>query len=99
MEAGRVTLATVADHFVRHRGDFTALRLGRSRYPAHQNSFTMTRITIPIISTVGTSLRRLCADCHDRMNKTNAPRTPVHADGTPSDPKHPCNAGDKARSS
>ena len=73
LEAGRVTPATVADHLVPHRGDFTAFRLG--------------------------PLRRFCADCHNRLNRTNAPRAPVRADGTPSDLKHPWNAGGKARPS
>src|SRR6516164_5308300 len=67
LEAGRDTPATVADHLVPHRGDFTAFRLG--------------------------PLRRFCADCHNRLNRTNAPRAPVRADGTPSDPKHPWNDG------
>jgi len=31
LEAGRVTLATVADYVVPHRGDFTAFRLGQLR--------------------------------------------------------------------
>ena len=59
LEAGRVTLATVADHIEPHRGDFAAFRLG--------------------------PLRRL-------DNANNAPRAPVCADGTPSDPNHPWNA-------
>ena len=58
LEAGRVTLATVADHVVPHRGDFTAFRLGQ--------------------------LRSLCADCHNRLDRTNSPRAPVREDGTPS---------------
>ena len=48
LEAGRVTLATVADHCQPHRGDFTAFRLGQ--------------------------LRSLCADCHNRLDRTNSAR-------------------------
>ena len=66
LEVGRVTPATVADHVVPHRGDFTAFRLGQ--------------------------LRSLCADCHNRLDRTNGPRAPVREDGTPSDPRHPWNA-------
>ena len=39
-------------------------------------------------------LRSLCADCHNRLDRTNSPRAPVREDGTPSDPKHPWNAAD-----
>jgi 5-methylcytosine-specific restriction endonuclease McrA len=67
LEAGRVTPATVCDHVVPHRGDFTAFRLGE--------------------------LRSLCAECHNRLDANNAPRPPVREDGTPSDPRHPWNAG------
>jgi len=35
------------------------------------------------------SLRSLCADCHNRLDRNNAPRAPVREDGTPSDPNHP----------
>jgi 5-methylcytosine-specific restriction endonuclease McrA len=66
LEAGRVTPATVADHVMPHRGDYTAFRLGQ--------------------------LRSLCADCHNRLDRTNSPRAPVREDGTPSDPNHPWNA-------
>jgi 5-methylcytosine-specific restriction endonuclease McrA len=39
-------------------------------------------------------LRSLCADCHNALGRTNRPRrSPVRADGTPSDPRHPWNAG------
>lgn len=37
-------------------------------------------------------LGSLCADCHDALDGKNAPRAPVRADGTPSDPRHPWNA-------
>ena len=37
-------------------------------------------------------LRSLCADCHNRLDRTNNPRAPVREDGTPSDPNHPWNA-------
>jgi len=33
-------------------------------------------------------LRSLCADCHDRLDRNNAPRAPVRADGIPSDPNY-----------
>src|SRR5262252_8071566 len=36
-------------------------------------------------------LRSLCADCHNRHDRTNSPRAPVREDGTPSDPNHPWN--------
>jgi hypothetical protein len=36
--------------------------------------------------------RSLCKACHDGLDRTNNPRSPVRADGTPSDPKHPWNA-------
>ena len=38
-------------------------------------------------------LRSLCADCHNRLDAGNAPRAPVRADDTPTDPKHPWNVG------
>jgi hypothetical protein len=38
-------------------------------------------------------LRSLCADCHNRLDANNAPRSPVREDGTPSDPNHPWNTG------
>ena len=34
-------------------------------------------------------LRSLCADCHNRLDRTNSPRAPVREDGTPTDPSHP----------
>jgi hypothetical protein len=34
-------------------------------------------------------LRSLCADCHNRLDRSNAPRAPVREDGSPSDPRHP----------
>ena len=37
-------------------------------------------------------LRSLCAECHNRLDRTNSPRAPVREDGTPSDPHHPWNA-------
>jgi hypothetical protein len=67
LEARRVTPATVADHVVPHKGDFTAFRLGE--------------------------LRSLCVECHDQLDAKNAPRSPVRADGTPSDPRHRWNRG------
>jgi hypothetical protein len=36
-------------------------------------------------------LRSLSVDCHNRLDRTNSPRAPVRADGTPSDPNHPWN--------
>src|SRR5262245_11306583 len=63
LEAGRVTPATVADHVVPHRGDFTAFRLGQ--------------------------LRSLCADCHNRPDRTNS-RAPVR-EGTAAGPDEPWN--------
>jgi hypothetical protein len=33
-------------------------------------------------------LRSLCAECHNRLDRTNSPRAPVREDGTPSDPNH-----------
>jgi 5-methylcytosine-specific restriction endonuclease McrA len=65
LEAGHVTPATVADHVVSHKGNYTAFRLGE--------------------------LRSLCADCHNRLDRNNAPRFPVNEDGSPSDPRHPWN--------
>jgi len=41
-------------------------------------------------------LRSLCADCHNGLDGKNAPRAPVLEDGTPSDPRHPWNAGSSA---
>jgi hypothetical protein len=38
-------------------------------------------------------LRSLCAECHNRLDRTNAPRSPVNPDGTPSDPRHWWNVG------
>jgi hypothetical protein len=38
-------------------------------------------------------LRSLCKACHDGLDSTNSPRHPVREDATPSDPKHPWNAG------
>jgi 5-methylcytosine-specific restriction endonuclease McrA len=38
-------------------------------------------------------LRSLCAACHNRLDRTNAPRFAVNADGTPSDPRHWWNVG------
>jgi len=35
-------------------------------------------------------LRSLCAECHNALNN---PRAPVRADGTPTDSRHPWNAG------
>jgi 5-methylcytosine-specific restriction endonuclease McrA len=70
LEAGRVTVATVADHIQPHRGNYQLFRLGK--------------------------LRSLCAECHNALDANNrAPvrsRSPVRADGTPSDPNHPWNA-------
>ena len=50
----------------------------------HRGDFTAFRLG---------QLRSLCADCHNRLDRTNSPRAPVRADGTPSDPRHPWNAG------
>ena len=36
LEAGRVTLATVADYVVPHRGDFTAFRLSQPPQPVRR---------------------------------------------------------------
>jgi len=42
-------------------------------------------------------LRSLCVECHNALDASNrAPvrsRSPVRADGTPSDPRHPWNTG------
>jgi tellurite resistance-related uncharacterized protein len=39
-------------------------------------------------------LRSLCVECHNSLDRSNAaPRFPVNADGTPSDPKHWWNVG------
>jgi 5-methylcytosine-specific restriction endonuclease McrA len=38
-------------------------------------------------------LRSLCPECHNALDRTNAPRSAVRADGTPSNPNHPWNAG------
>jgi 5-methylcytosine-specific restriction endonuclease McrA len=39
-------------------------------------------------------LRSLCVECHNSLDRTNAaPRFPVNADGTPSDPRHWWNVG------
>jgi hypothetical protein len=38
-------------------------------------------------------LRNLCADCHNALDGKNAPRASVRADDSPSDPRHPWNAG------
>jgi 5-methylcytosine-specific restriction endonuclease McrA len=67
LQVGRVVPATVADHVVSHKGDYTAFRLGE--------------------------LRSLCAECHNSLDHTNAPRFAVNADGTPSDPRHWWNVG------
>jgi len=41
-------------------------------------------------------LRSLCAECHDSLDANNRTlvrsRSPVRADGTPSDPRHPWNS-------
>jgi hypothetical protein len=39
------------------------------------------------------ALGSLYKACHDGLDRTNNLRAPVRADGTPSDPKHPWNAG------
>jgi hypothetical protein len=36
-------------------------------------------------------LGQLRSDCHNVLGRTNSPRAPVRADGTPSDPNHPWN--------
>jgi hypothetical protein len=40
-------------------------------------------------------LRSLCVECHNSLDGSNRapahPRSPVRADGTPSDPRHPWN--------
>jgi hypothetical protein len=35
----------------------------------------------------------LCTECHNKLDANNAPRSPVNADGAPSDPNHPWNVG------
>jgi 5-methylcytosine-specific restriction endonuclease McrA len=37
--------------------------------------------------------RSLCAPCDNALDRFNRPRFAVNADGTPSDPRHPWNAG------
>jgi len=39
-------------------------------------------------------LRSLCAECHNALDDANNPRSPVRADGTPTDPRHPWNRYD-----
>ena len=39
-------------------------------------------------------LRSLCAECHNGLDADNRPRSPVRADGTSSDPRHPWNRYD-----
>jgi hypothetical protein len=47
--------------------------------PPHRGDFTAFELG---------PLRSLCIECHARLGADNAPRFPVRADGTPSNPNH-----------